>query len=131
MKIHIGPYRKNKRVSVHIDDYDLWNADNTLAIVIVEVLKRFRSQYTGSPHVDNDDVPDELKMSAEQLVQFHETGETDSEYHKRWEYVLDEMIFAMDFVANAASHYTETEEEDERVNNGLRLFGKYMRALWT
>jgi len=131
MKIHIGPYRKNKRVSVHVDDYDLWNADTTLAIVIVEVLKRFRSQYTGSPHIENDDVPDELKMSDEDLVKFNETGDSDANFHKRWEYVLDEMIFAMDFVANGMSHHTETEEEDDRVNNGLRLFGKYMRALWT
>jgi hypothetical protein len=131
MKVHIGPYRKNRRISVHVDGYDLWNADTTLATVIVEVLKKYRADYQGSPNIDNDDVPDELKMSAEQLVQFHETGESDSNFHKRWEYVLDEMIFAMDFVANAASYYMETEEDDKRVANGLRLFGKYMRALWT
>jgi hypothetical protein len=131
MKIHIGPYRKNRRVSIRVDDYDLWNADNTLAIVIVEVLRRYRADYHGSPNVDNDDVPDELKMSAEQLVQFHETGETDSSFHKRWEYVVDEMIFAMDFIANAESHYAKDEEDEKRIANGLRLFGKYMRALWT
>lgn len=131
MKIHIGPHRKNRRVHIHVDDYDVWNADTTMAAIIVAVLNKYREHITGSPHVENEDVPEHLYMTTEQLAQFFEYGETDSQFHERWKYVVDEMIYAMNVVANNDLSYEHLEEQEERVKNGLRLFGKYMRAIWT
>lgn len=130
MKVHIGPYRKNRKVDIRVDDYDIWNADTTMATIIVEVLKKYREDMTGSPYVENDDVPEHLRMTTEQIAEFLESGETDSQFHERWKYVVDEMIYAMNIVAHN-DEYEYSKEQDERVNNGLTLFGKYMRAIWT
>lgn len=131
MKVHIGPHRKNRRVHVHVDDYDVWNADTTMATIIVAVLNKYREDITGSPHVQNEDVPEHLHMTKEQVAQFLEYGETDSQFYERWKYVIDEMIYAMNVVANNDVEYEYLKEQEDRVNNGLRLFGKYMRAIWT
>jgi hypothetical protein len=131
MKVHIGPCRKNRKVDIRVDDYDVWNADVTMAAIIVEVLKKYREDIGGSPYVQNEDVPERLHMTKEQTIEFLEGGETDSQFHERWKYVVDEMIYAMNVVAHNDIHYEYSKEQDERVSNGLILFGKYMRAIWT
>lgn len=130
MKVHIGPHRKNRRVHVHIDDYDLWNGDVTLATIIAPLLKKYSEQLQGSPTVDNEDVPEHLRATSEEMTQMLRFGETDSNFHLRWKYVVDEMHFAMSAIAASDNMHFEGDE-DKRINNGLRLFGKYMRGIWT
>jgi hypothetical protein len=51
--------------------------------------------------------------------------------HERWEWVLNEMIFAFDQVADEEVDVQYSNQSiRERVNNGLRLFGTYYFALW-
>lgn len=94
--------RKNRRIYVKVDGYDTWNADHTLALIIVPVLKMMLEQKHGAPRVDDDDVPEELRStSAPELTEDEKNcGGTDENWFKRWEYVLGEMIWAFEQHAN-------------------------------
>lgn len=94
MKVNIGKYRKNRRVDIHIDDYDVWGADHTLALIIHPVLVKLKEKKQGSPVVDDEDVPDYLKSTA--VPPPEEEYDIDNNHHARWEYVLDEMIWAFE-----------------------------------
>lgn len=92
-------YVKRKRtVTIRIDGYDTWNADNTLALIIVPLLKKLRDQKPGAPNVADEDVPENLRSTAapELTEDQKDTGHTDDNWHKRWAYVLDEMIWAFE-----------------------------------
>ena len=45
---------------------------------------------------------------------------------------MDEMIFAFEFILDEDRRYSHdfSQETEDRVGNGLRLFGKYYRGLW-
>ena len=117
---------------IKVDDYDVWGADYTLAQIIHPTLIKLKEKKHGSPQVDNEDVPEELRATEEELRLYNEQAETDEKYHDRFEYVLDEMIFAFDYSKNEKHlDYNEyTEENHARAQNGLRLFGKYYFSLW-
>jgi len=117
---------------VKVDNYDVWGADTTLAHIIHPTLVKLKEKKQGSPQVDNDDVPEELKATEEELRLYREAAETDDKYHDRFDYVISEMIFAFDYVKNEKQLDFEeyTEETHARAQNGLRLFGKYYFSLW-
>ncbi|MFO0001018.1 MAG: hypothetical protein ACK559_07810, partial [bacterium] len=65
------------------------------------------------------------------------TGETDPHWFDRWNYVLNEMIFAMSAIRDDNEHelfsdYRSQAYQDylARVQNGCVLFGKYFQNLW-
>lgn len=94
--------RKKRKIEIHIDGYDVWNADHTLALIIVPVLKKLKEQKYGTPHVDDKDVPANLRRSAapELTEDQKNTGYTDDLWQARWNWVLDEMIWAFEQHAN-------------------------------
>jgi len=99
MKIHIGPYSKTdkpRKVDIRIDTYDTWSMDHTLAMIIHPMLIQLKATKHGAPRVDNEDVPEELKStSAPPLTQEEiDCGSIDSFHFNRWDWVLDEMIWA-------------------------------------
>ena len=56
--------------------------------------------------------------------------------HERWNWVMAEMIWAFEQIAmdDSLMDFDTTDagkQHQQRVNNGLRLFGKYYRSLWT
>jgi hypothetical protein len=89
--------------------------DHTLADIILPMLKQLKASKHGSPTVDDDDLPEELRVVAHkdwsQQLAFefddHEQYEKDSWdlQHRRWEWVLDEMIFAFE-------HYVDDTWEE-------------------
>lgn len=91
--------KKSRNIKIHIDPYDIWSMYDTLGIIILPMLKALKDDKHGSPTVDDDDVPDELKSTAAPAVDA-ENGEVDDNFHKRWEYVIDEMIFAFEHTVN-------------------------------
>lgn len=165
---------RGRKVRVHVDYYDTWSVDHTLALVILPIIEQLREKKQGAPNVDLEDVPRELrgkKLTKKQKAD----GEVDDKHFERWDYVLDEMIFAfesivddsweeqffsgesdlvwtpVDVYGNEVSDDYDGEEYyrmdtgpnstlefdkkgfdkyNERINSGLRLFGKYFRALW-
>ena len=97
MLVKLGPVgRKNRAETVVIDDYDVWNLDHSLALIILPALKKLKEKKHGAPFVDNEDVPRELIMTAGKKKRYEKHGETDEHYFDRWDYVMDEMIFAFE-----------------------------------
>lgn len=129
---------QKQKIKVRIDEYDTWSADHTLAHIIHPLLLKIQKH--GIPWTDREDAPEDAKYD----------DETDDELEKgynqyRWQYILDEMIFAFAMIKDGdwdlevyERHKGWTDEAmderrktQERINNGLRLFGKYYQSLWT
>ena len=134
MKVHLNkPGSKKEIHHVKIDKFDTWNMDVTLAYIIVPMLKQLKEVKHGAPFVDNEDVSDELRASDEDLHTYSKNGETDEHYFDRWDYVMDEMIFAFQskldeqFFSDQILNY---DAYSDRINNGFKLFGKYYNGLW-
>ena len=137
---------------VKIDYWDTWSMDNTLSPIILPMLKQLRDTKHGSPFVDLEDVFD-----------FYKEDKTyDDDYpdiHARWEWVLDEMIWAFEQKAdddaegqffdhsecgddkfpwdNDSAYQSKLKVDwvglkawQKRKENGFRLFGIYYEALW-
>ena len=88
--------KKKRKIYVHIDRWDTWSMDNTLSHIILPMLKQLKETTHGAPWVDDEDVPEHLRSTAappltEEQKNVHDV---DDNHFKRWEYVLDEMIFA-------------------------------------
>lgn len=140
--------RQKRKIDIQIDNYDVWNADDTLALIITPVLKKLKEQKHGYPFVDLGDVPEHVRTLS------------DSE---RWDWVLNEMIWAFeqhstDWEAQFYSGDPDIRFEKEpdtgystmvrgpndtfkvdkegmnnaykRMENGRILFAKYYQSLW-
>lgn len=86
--------RRTRKVEVHVDYYDVWSADHTLGLIIAPLLKKLKEVQHGMPHVDNEDVPESLRFDPVNPEVYSE--ETDNKHQARWDYVLDEMIWAFE-----------------------------------
>ena len=168
--------RRERKVRVHLDPWDAWDANTTLSYIILPLLEKLKEEKYGAPFVDTKDVPKELrdkKLTKKQK----ERGEVGDKHFERWDYVLDAMIYsfrevsehnpgeeefftgesdtvftAVDADGNEVDEDTydgfmlyrmdkgpnDTRQVDwegldkykERVDYGLRMFGKYYLALW-
>jgi hypothetical protein len=149
---------------VKIDRYDTWSMDHTLAHIILPMLKQLRDESHGSPWVDDEDVPAELRSSKKRTkksrhsnpdIQMLDSQEDDL-IHKRWAWVLDEMIWAFEqkMLDDAESQFFDYSGTDSkkmpwhedyvgpkvdwdglnahnaRKQNAFKLFGKYYENLW-
>ena len=152
MKIKIGPfpnhrfyhnwlynwfgYSPKQKTSIRIDNYDTWSMDHTLAPIILPMLKQLKETKHGAPNVDPKDVPIPLRPKKQDVLKYKENGDTDDKFFERWDWVLDEMIYAFDCKANKDEVYMrfedreEIKKEQDRISNGFRLFGKYYENLW-
>jgi hypothetical protein len=83
---------------IRIDRWDVWSMDFTLAEIVVPMLKLLKKQTHGAPCVEDEDVPEEYRStSATPLTEDEQrNGHTDELWFKRWDWVLDEMIFAFE-----------------------------------
>lgn len=145
MLVKIGRYpgRRSKRygeppkMTVRVDNWDVWNLDYTLSQVIYPALVKLKEQKMGSPYVDDEDVPENLR---------------EADVHEKWNWVLDEMIWAFRQKAEGdweEQYYTLGEPKEgeviapfehfdregwlahqKRITNGFRLFGRYYEGLW-
>lgn len=80
---------------IKIDRWDSWSMDHTLSPIILPMLKQLKDTKHGSPFVDDEDVPEHLRSTAPGARDKCENEwDTDDNHHKRWEWAMDEMIFA-------------------------------------
>lgn len=84
--------KRKQKISVKIDAHDTWGMDTTLAHIVLPMLQQLRATKHGAPFVDDSDAPDELKSTAAPPTE--NEYDTDDNHFKRWDWVLDEMIFA-------------------------------------
>jgi hypothetical protein len=78
---------------VKIDRYDTWSMDHTLADIILPMLKQLNAEKHGAPHVDDEDVPMELQSWTSPAKDEYDT---DGNHFARWDWVMNEMIFAFE-----------------------------------
>lgn len=88
---------KGRKIKVRIDYYDTWGMDTTLAHIILPMLKQLKAEKQGSCVVDVEDVPEHLRPTEPPSP---ENNYTDSTVHERWDWVMDEMIWAFEQVVN-------------------------------
>jgi len=127
-----------QKCKVHIDPWDTWSMDHTLAPIILPMLVQLKATKHGAPRVDFKDVPRHLWPTKEQEQHYDRTGNVDDYWFDRWDWVLREMIYAFDCKANKddvlmrfdSKDKSAMEEEQNRISNGFRLFGKYYESLW-
>jgi len=155
MKIFIGRYPSNwvyknnpnaeQKVRVRIDPWDTWNMAETLADIILPMLKQLRDEKHGSPG---------------DLKPFMETSNSSTQYtfdwyknddnkawdlgHKQWCEIMDKMVWSFEQVVNrerddqfhskknGARHFDSKAYTAYygRIQEGLDLFGKYYMNLW-
>ena len=138
---------------VKIDRWDTWSMDHSLSHIILPMLKQLRNTKHGAPHTDDEDVPEYLRSHMAQPKE-HE-WDTDSLHFMRWDWILDEMIWAFEqkvdsesdnqFFDHSVSNGKLPWDKDyvgpkyfqeehmawqKRKENGFRLFGKYYQNLW-
>lgn len=144
MKVTIGPYKdKGKRKEeVTIHNYDTWSMDHTLALIALPMLKQLKEIKHGVPRVDYEDMPEHLQYNERQYDNravgdlFNKWDDFDHEFDhqvKVWDWIMDEMIWAMEQIVNESEVDPDvwySKEFNDRMHNGLRLFGKYYRSLW-
>lgn len=147
-----------KRVAyVHIDNYDVWGMDHTLALIIHPMLLKLKTQKHGHGWVDNKDVPKELRSTAPGArTGLKNSHDWDNYADARYSWLLDELIWTFEQLSDDSDgedqffdHTESSKEKDfnksiqklkvdragldlhrKRIENGLRLFGKYFRTLW-
>jgi hypothetical protein len=90
----IDRLKGDRKIEVHIDDYDVWGMDTTLSHIIVTMLFRLKENKHGAPYVDDEDVPDNLKSTSAPPKE--NEWDTDANHFDRWDWVLDEMIWAFE-----------------------------------
>ena len=90
----IDKIKGERKVKIHIDKWDTWSMDHTLSLIIVPMLKQLKATAHGAPFVDDEDVPNELKSTTAPVKE--NDWDTDDNHFKRWDYVLDEMIWAFE-----------------------------------
>jgi hypothetical protein len=146
--------KEKRNIKVKLHKYDTWSMDSTLSHIIHPMLIQLKATKHGSPLVDDEDVPEHLRSTAAPPVE--NEWDTDDNLHKRWEWVMDELIWAFgelkDDRPGEDSFYdhSECKKSDDineqikkmkvdregldayydRMSNGFRLFGKYYQGLW-
>ena len=150
--------KQKQKVKIKIDPWDSWNCDSTLSPIILPLLKQLRETKHGSGYIELEDVPEHLRSTAAPAKE--NDWDTDDNHFKRWDWVLEELIWTFTQIKedNWESQYHKdlgeidfdsSKEDDtiswkrkpvidwegrnkhqERITNGLKLFGKYYQALW-
>ena len=110
--------KRKRNTKIRIDRHDTWSMDYTLAHIVLPMLKQLKETKHGSPYVDNEDLPEHLRMSKREMKVLDEGGwnkklkateeeqkAVEAKFHSRWSWILDEMIFAFE------SHFNEWEDQ--------------------
>ena len=86
--------KRKRTVKVKIDRWDTWSMDHTLAYIILPMLKQLKATKHGAPNTDDEDVPEHLRSTAAPSKE--NEWDTDDNWFKRWDWIMDEMIFAFE-----------------------------------
>lgn len=144
MKVNIGKYKKRRTISIKMEKHDLWDFWGSTGLIILEWLKEFRNcDRQGVPAdvlmnmriADKDDFQSSFDFYKETSPQF-------SQAEDKWNEIIDKMIWSFEQMTNEtnADYWTETDldlfnrfkydQYQNRIEEGLDLFRKYMEYLW-
>ena len=86
---------------VKIDPWDTWSMDSTLTPIILPMLKQLRKDKHGAPYTEDADVPERLRSTTKAAIKSKkESWDTDCNHFKRWDWIMDEMIWAFEQLAD-------------------------------
>lgn len=102
----INKYLNNKKrdVRIKLHNYDTWGMDHTVALIVLPMLKQLAATKHGSPFTDAEDAPHIGKGVDDGYG-------SDDKLHERWEWILNEMIYAFEAEAD--------EDYEERFHSGV------------
>jgi hypothetical protein len=86
--------KAQRKVKIRVDGYDVWGADHTIAMLVHPLLLKLKENKHGAPYVDDEDVPEHLRSTAAPPKK--DEWDIDDNHSKRWDWVLDEMIWAFE-----------------------------------
>lgn len=142
--------RKDK---IRIDDWDVWSLDHSLGLIILPCLLKIKEDKNGIPYVENEDVPETLTTTGGDYnrlaLKWHYVLDEmifafsmiNTDYEKQFRSGVSDIEFKD--LENGVVELVRTEKDtfkidfeglkkvDDRIKNGLTLFGKYYRSLWT
>lgn len=149
-------YRR-RHVVVHIDKWDCWNVDSTLSIILVPLLTKLRDEKHGGPLIDKEDVPEHLwekdgddgderhderhAWLMSELIWTFQQLHPDTDWECQYSSGNIDIIWVdsdkegFKELQHGPNHTIKFDKEgwtkhNARIDNGLRLFGKYFRSLW-
>jgi hypothetical protein len=150
--------RRQRQISVQIDRWDTWSMDHTLSHIILPMLRQLQATKHGAPFVDDQDVPAGQGLRSTEAPPKANEWDTDENHFKRWDWVLNEEIWAFEQIAtykddgmdfynfdahnglapwdegydSSLTQYDRKGHEayQARLTHALHLFGKYFRAHW-
>jgi hypothetical protein len=97
--------KKKRKIYVRIDRWDTWSMGDTLAHIILPMLKQLNATKHGAPFVDDADVPEHLRSTAAPPKE--DEYDTDANHFKRWDWVIEEMIFAFETKAGSLQDWED------------------------
>jgi hypothetical protein len=99
----------DRKIKVKIHNYDTWGMDNTLAYIILPMLKQLKATKHGSPYVDQDDLPVELRLTKREQKVFdeghwnkklkateEEIDAVSKKFHSQFDWIMDQMIWSFE-----------------------------------
>jgi hypothetical protein len=178
MKVNLGKFPKgngDRKVDIKIENYDTWNMDHSLSMIILPMLIQLKNTKHGVPSDIINDVGG-ADYDQQDSFDFYKETHNDAfdEACKKWDEILDKMIWsfqqlALDDYDNKYHHgnleydwvksdktypnpitgkieatyqmvdknpnehwydYVGHQLHEERIQEGINLFGKYYRNLW-
>lgn len=117
-----------RKVKVRIDPYDTWGMDHTLAYIVLPMLKQLKATKHGSPYVDQEDLPEELRLTEREKKVFddahwdksvnateEEIEAASKKFFSQFDWMLDQMIwsFEQEHDEDEHKHYYDPYLPDE------------------
>ena len=128
MKINIGEPKKDKSAdTIHIDNFDCWSLDYTLARIIHPALIRLKETKHGYPELWEDGMVTHHNWDRQLHFDFIDEDIETNYLIDKWNGVLDKMIYSFGKIMEDA--YFDNEEW-EKIQECLDLFSKHYTSLW-
>ena len=128
MKIIIGEPKKDKSAdTIHIDNFDCWSLDYTLARIIHPALIRLKETKHGYPELWEDGMVTHHNWDRQLHFDFIDEDIETNYLIDKWNGVLDKMIYSFGKIME--DDYFDNEEW-EKIQEGLDLFSKHYTSLW-
>jgi hypothetical protein len=157
MEVKLPNYVSNKKHIIKVDRWDTWNCDSTIAKLVFPMLLQLKDEKQGVPSEFGEvggeahGVQDSFEFYQESYAFAWDEGV------KRWDTILEKIIWSMYQIAyvdyDQKYHHGESDydfsdgkltqlnsdywydaagaaKHEERIQEGLDLFGKYFRSLW-
>lgn len=112
MIVNIGPYESyddtsERNVEVVIHDYDTWNLDHTMSLILLPAFIKFKENLKGCPAILDSECPE-----------------------TEWDKILGKIIRAHQHVLDNSINTFNQKIYDE-TQEGLQLMAKYWGNFWT